>query len=500
MAKAKKRYVALARVSSREQERESFSLDIQEDALRQYAVRNDGDIIRFFRIAETASKGDERTTFKELLAFTKANAHRIDGLLFYKVDRAARNLFDYVELERLESESGVQFISVSQPTENSPAGRMQRRVLASMASFYTEQQSLDVKEGLARRVQSGLFVGKPPIGYRNVRIAGRSIVEIVAASAAKVRRVFELYAYHNHTLDTLGETLFAEGVHYCESQPRFTRSKLYGILTDRAYIGEVRHKGQWHPGTQEPLVDRATWDRVQHLLGQKIYKSHQMTYSGELIECGHCGCPITGELKTKKTKTGDREYVYYRCTKYHRGDHPRTRLTEGELDAQMLGLFEKLRVQDDEFRQAFREELRKATNWELGRSSLEDGDLKKRHTEVVRLQGQLLNLRLLEEIDAETFAAKAQELRDEKAALRVRIEACSRGRNETSDLAIKAFELSQNLREKWLAADHAAKRRILEILCLNWKLVGVSLVSEMRKPFDMLAEGLLQKDSRGDWI
>lgn len=496
MTKPKKRYVALARVSSREQEREGFSLDIQEDALRQYAERNGGEIVRFFRIAETASKVDERRTFKELLTFAKANAHGLNGLLFYKVDRAARNLFDYVELERLESECGIQFISVSQPTENTPAGRMQRRMLASMASFYTEQQSLDVKEGLARRVQSGLFVSRPPIGYRNVRISGRSIVEIDQQNADKVRRVYHLYAYYNHTLDSLGDTLLAEGVQYADSQPRFTRSKLYGILTDRSYIGEVRHKGQWFPGTHEPLVDRATWDRVQFLLGQKIYKSHQMTYASELIECGHCGCPITGELKVKKTKTGKREYVYYRCTQYHKGDHPRTRLTEGEMDAQILGLFDQLRVENAEFRQAFREELRKATNWDLGRSAVEDGELKRRHSEVVRLQGQLLNLRLLEEIDAETFAAKGRELRDEEATLRLKIEACSRGRNETIDIAVKAFELSQNLREKWFAADYAAKRRILEILCLNWKLVGVSLVPEMRKPFDLLAEGLLQKDSR----
>lgn len=127
--------MALARVSSREQEREGFSLDVQEDALRKYADRTGGEIVRLFRIAETASKRDERKTFKELLAFAKANAQRLDGLLFYKVDRAARNLFDYVELERLESECDLQFVSVSQPTENTPAGRMQRRVLASMASF-----------------------------------------------------------------------------------------------------------------------------------------------------------------------------------------------------------------------------------------------------------------------------------------------------------------------------------------------------------------------------
>ena len=58
------KFVALARVSSREQEREGpFSrrtgLDVQEAALRGYAERAGGEIVRFFRIAETAS-GDRR--------------------------------------------------------------------------------------------------------------------------------------------------------------------------------------------------------------------------------------------------------------------------------------------------------------------------------------------------------------------------------------------------------------------------------------------------------
>ncbi len=191
-----KKYVALARVSSREQQREGFSLDIQEDALRRYAERMGGTIVKLFRIAETATKHDERKAFKELLAYAKKHAEELTGLLFYKVDRAARNLFDYVELERLESEYSLEFISVSQPTENTPAGRMQRRMLASMASFYTEQQSLDVREGLARRVKEGWFVGHAPYGYRNVRIDGRGLVEIDPVNAPKVQRIFELFAYH----------------------------------------------------------------------------------------------------------------------------------------------------------------------------------------------------------------------------------------------------------------------------------------------------------------
>ena len=91
-----KRFVALARVSSREQEREGFSLEVQEDALKKYAEANAGTIVRMFKIAETASKRDERKTFKEMIAYAKKHSLEIDALLFYKVDRAARNLFDYV--------------------------------------------------------------------------------------------------------------------------------------------------------------------------------------------------------------------------------------------------------------------------------------------------------------------------------------------------------------------------------------------------------------------
>ena len=154
------RFAALARVSSREQEREGFSLEVQEEALRRYATQAGGEIAKLFRIAETASKGDERKTFRELVAYAKKNADTLDGLLFYKVDRAARNPFDYVELERLESEYNLPFISVSQPTESTPAGRMMRRTLANMASFYTEQQSVDVSEGLSHRVHEGWFISR----------------------------------------------------------------------------------------------------------------------------------------------------------------------------------------------------------------------------------------------------------------------------------------------------------------------------------------------------
>ncbi len=494
-----KKYVAWARVSSREQEREGFSLEVQEDGFCRFARENGKEIMRMFRVAETASRSEERHTFKEMLEYVRKNAAQIAGLLFFKVDRAARNLFDYVELERLELECDVDVIYVSQPTENNPAGRMMRRTLANMATFYTEQQSLDVREGLDRRVQEGLFVGKSPYGYRNVRIEGRSIVEIDPDHGHKIRRIFELFAYNPLTLDSLLERIEEEGIEYTKTRRKFPRSKLYAVLRDRAYVGEVNYKGQWYPGTHEPLVDLATFRRVQVLLGEKVYHNHELTYGSELIRCGHCGKPISGELKVKKTKSGPREYVYYRCARYNKPDHPRTRVTEADLDKQVLAMFRSIRIEDTKKREWVERLLQARTKQEQDGSRSQIGDLNRQLSTLRQQQDQLLNLRLLKEVDDGTYARKRAELGDRVEELEVKLESAKRGHAEQADMAIKVFELSQTLCSKWETADYTAKRRILEIVCLNFLLDGVTLVPTMRKPFQILSEGLSVPSSRGDW-
>ena len=81
--------------------------------------------------------------------------------------------------------------------------------------------------------------------------------------------------------------------------------------------------------------------------------------------------------------------------------------------------------------------------------------------------------------------------------MKLQIEVCDRGKDENADIAVKAFELSQCLKEKWVAGDTGAKRRILEIVCLNFSLEGVTIVPEKRKPFDILVKGLISRDGRG---
>ncbi|WP_417384149.1 recombinase family protein [Gimesia sp.] len=481
-----KRYLALARVSSREQEREGFSLDIQIDGLKRYAEQNGGEIVRMFRIAETASKSEERKVFSELLAYAKKYADKINGVLFYKVDRAARNLRDFIALEELESEYGISFISVTQTTENTPAGRMMRRTLANMAAFYTEQQSVDVREGLARRVESGLFVSRAPFGYRNVRVHGRGLIETESGNAAKVRRIFELYAYEYISGEHIPSQLEDEGVTWLPSKPRFSVSKIYSILSDRSYIGEVRFRGRWSPGTHQPIVDNDTWSRTQVLLGRKSYRSHAMTYAGNLITCSYCGRPISGEVKSKKTRKGESRYVYYRCARYTRSGHPRVRVREEEFDFQVMLILSRihswLQIAVPQWMHRVAEQQTKA---DISETIARTKDLKRQKSLAFTQQEQLLNLRLAEEISPDDFVAKKSEIGRRIELLRVAIDDLEAQQREPLERSKSAHLIIGKIRRLWHDGDFTFKRRTLELLFDGFVLEDTRLIPRYRTPLEL---------------
>ena len=157
-------------------------------------------------------------------------------------------------------------------------------------------------------------------------------------------------------------------------------------------------------------------------------------------------------------------------------------------------------INDEELSHDFSHRLSEIVNGQQTDSTEKIKELRRQVDAVRKQENELLNLRLLGEIEADTFTAKKTEFRDREARLNLQIEACGRGTHENSDLAMKAFELSQTLRSKWVTADYAEKRRYLEIVVLNFSLNDVSLVHVWRKPFDMLAKGLSIQSSRGDRI
>lgn len=163
-------------------------------------------------------------------------------------------------------------------------------------------------------------------------------------------------------------------------------------------------------------------------------------------------------------------------------------------------MFDSMRIEDDSVRDWFRTVLASQTRDMQDESRSKRSELQRQATLLVEQQDRLLNMRLNAEIDEESFGRKGTELRDRLASIKLQLDAIDRAHDESAELASKVFELSQTLREKWLTSDYDIKRRILEIVCLNCTLDDVTLVPTIRKPFDVLAKGLISKNSRADWI
>src|SRR5258707_2609023 len=93
--------VIYARVSSKEQEKEGFSIPAQLKLLKEYASSNGFAVVQEYVDVETA-KQTGRAAFGEMIAYLKAHPS-VCVMLVEKTDRLYRNLKDWVTVDELDA-------------------------------------------------------------------------------------------------------------------------------------------------------------------------------------------------------------------------------------------------------------------------------------------------------------------------------------------------------------------------------------------------------------
>ncbi len=485
----RKKYMAWARVSSREQKDEGFSLDVQLDAFEDFARREKAVLQKTFEVAETGTKTEERNQFREMIAYAKKHAHELDGILFYKIDRAARNLKDFMLLEEIEAQYGLPFIAITQPVQNTPTGRMVRRTLATVAAFQTGQQSLDVRDGIARRVAEGWFPSTPPFGYRNRRIDKRSYVETHPQNGNKVRRIFDLRANQNYTITEIVEKLFEDGLFYSESKPKFSESKIGSMLHDKSYLGFIYFRGAWYPGQHEPLVDQLTWDQVRVSFNEQTYRSHELVYGSRLIRCGYCGHIVSGEEKFKETKKGLKPYIYYRCSRYRTAGHPQVRLTERELDRQLQEMFDSVGDMSDESRSLIQMVARSILETRFEDEKVQVSESKRLLSLLETQRQKLLSRNLSGSISDALFDQKQSEFDEQERRLRQQMARHARIGTQIEEASDQAGQVFDVLANDWLKMERRARQLALSALFGGFRLEGRTLVPENGTRLELFRAG-----------
>ena len=124
--------------------------------------------------------------------------------------------------------------------------------------------------------------------------------------------------------------------------------------------------------------------------------------------------------------------------------------------------------------------------------------LTKRRGELVSMQDRLLNAYRACSIDEPRFKAKGEDLKGQVATINESLVSVEDIEEACAETAVQLFDWSQQAADLWRGSNKSVRREILNAVCLNRTLTDLSLVTQKRKPFDVLAKRPDLKKSRGD--
>ena len=473
--------VIYARVSSKEQEKEGFSIPAQLKLLNSYAAEQGFQGVKEFVDVETA-KSAGRTHFQEMVKFLRANSD-IKAILVEKTDRLYRNFKDYVFLEELDLEIHLVKEGEIISRESRSHVKFIHGIKVLMAKNFIDNLSEEVRKGMREKAEQGDYPSRPPLGYRpNLQT---NCIELDPERAELVEKLFEWYSTGQYSLKQLSQKAYEEGLGYRKSGRPISPSSLEAILRNPLYYGYFRWGGNLYKGNHISLLSRELFERVQEVLTNKHKakeRQHQFAFKG-LLTCGHCGCAITAEEHIKKS---GKRYVYYRCTGFKQNcAEPYMR---EEVISEKFGDLLKLIQINEEILNWIIEAL-KESNTE--KKEYHQGMLSSLNRELSKIQTRLVKIyedRLDGLITTELWEQMNKKYLLEQEAIKRKLQAHLSANERYYEGGIRILELAQRAYILYKTQNFLEQRKLLNFILLNCKLKDGELHPEFRQPFDMIVQ------------
>ena len=314
-----------ARVSSDKQDID-LSISAQIKALREFANKNGHIVIKEYVDEVETGRSSDRPSFQQMIATARKKPLLFEAILVWKLSRFARSREDSIVYKTLLRKHNVNVISINEPFEDTPTGRLLEGIIESLDEFYSANLGQEVMRGLRESASRGFYIGgHTPFGYKRVKvkdgIKDRSKLAVEEKQSAIVERLFREAASGKSLKDILKE-LNEEGIAGPQGK-RWAKTTLYHILTNEVYTGTLvwgRHRRDGkkpEPVRVEDawpaIIDKKTFDRVQALIKLRAPEyihprraSSHFLLSG-IAFCGSCGKALVGQ----DAKSG--QFSYYVC-------------------------------------------------------------------------------------------------------------------------------------------------------------------------------------------
>ena len=328
------KYFAYYRKSTDEAERQVLSIEAQIVELKEFAKRENLEVIEFFTEAKTAKKPG-REKFEQMLKLIEKG--EANGILSWHADRLARNSVDGGKIIYLLDTGKLQ--SLKFPTlwfENTPQGKFMLSIAFGQSKYYIDNLSENVKRGIRQKLRNGVYPNKAPIGYLNE--PRKRSIEIDPKTDRLVRKAFSLFATGKYTFVDIDKFFFEHGIK--SSTNKYLRmDKIRNMLRSPFYYGVFEFAGETYQGIHKPIISKTLFDKCQEIIKRKskthINHKDEFWFLG-LVKCKECHSAITAEKHFKfypKTR-GKVRYDYYRCGKKH-GYCSQKYVSGGEFEKQI---------------------------------------------------------------------------------------------------------------------------------------------------------------------
>ena len=326
---SKPKYFLYARKSTEEDDKQVMSIESQLYELRAFASRENLEIIEEFQESKSAKSPGREVFGKMMMRIEKMDGV---GILAWHPDRLARNSIDGGRIIYAVDTSKV--ISLRFPTfwfEPTPQGLFMLQVAFGQSKYYSDNLKQNVERGIRQKLRRGEWLTHAPLGYVNNPKTRNIEPDLVKTKV--IVRAFEEYSKGLHNFNSMSHFLAEHGVAQRSGRP-LVKASVKTMLTNRSYLGFVKHNGEYFPGTFAPILSPSLFEAVQKRLAERAhtrYKRnvHDFPFVG-LFKCGECGSMITAQW----CKGNGGRYRYYRCTK-KKGKCGQKYLVEHELARQV---------------------------------------------------------------------------------------------------------------------------------------------------------------------
>ena len=330
------KYIAYIRKSTDESDRQILSIESQTNELKDFASRQNLEILDFVTEARTA-KIPGRPLFESVLK--RIEKGEAQGIISWHPDRLARNSIDGGKIIYLLDTGKL--IDLKFPLfwfENSPQGKFVLNIAFGQSKYYVDNLSENVKRGQRTLLRKGVLPARPRKGYFYNESECKHEIDPVKSTV--IKKAFEKYA-DGASQTEIAKFLFAHGITKRKGGI-LSLTTIERILTDKFYIGLFYFNGELYQGTHKTFISKALFAKVQKQLEvstRKSFLKRNFPFRG-LIKCGECGASITSEYHKKFYKRTNRlaEYYHCRCTK-KLGPCSQKYLPQSEVEDQLRKVF-----------------------------------------------------------------------------------------------------------------------------------------------------------------